>query len=303
METVSKETIDQVRAKTGLDEKTIRRAVDAIKDWLLQQPHLPHQYDEGQLERLFLRCKKSVERAKNVLDMYYTLRTALPEIFSNRDPAQEWFKKITSVRIFLPLPQLTEEFERVTISAITDRDPDKYSVYDAVKLLFMTLDVRMREDYYTSDVIIMDVNNFTIAHAVKYTIPIWKKIEVCGLRGFNSRLKAIHVINAGTYLDTTINMVKSLLKPKIAARIYAHRKGSESLKQHVPLKILPLEYGGEAGRMSDLWATWVKKLESNREWFLEQENLKSDESKRPGENIDTGELFGFQGSFRRLSLD
>lgn len=79
------------------------------------------------------------------------------------------------------MPQLTEEFERVTISAITDRDPDKYSVYDAVKLLFMTLDVRMREDYYTSDVIIMDVNNFTIAHAVKYTIPIWKKIEVCGL--------------------------------------------------------------------------------------------------------------------------
>jgi hypothetical protein len=30
--------------------------------------------------------------------MYYTLRTALPEIFSNRDPAQEWFRKITSVR-------------------------------------------------------------------------------------------------------------------------------------------------------------------------------------------------------------
>jgi hypothetical protein len=30
--------------------------------------------------------------------MYYTLRTALPEIFSNRDPAQEWFKAITGVR-------------------------------------------------------------------------------------------------------------------------------------------------------------------------------------------------------------
>jgi hypothetical protein len=50
------------------------------------------------LERLFLRCKNSVERAKDVLDMYYTLRTVLPEIFSNRDPAQEWFSKITSVR-------------------------------------------------------------------------------------------------------------------------------------------------------------------------------------------------------------
>jgi hypothetical protein len=44
METVNNEIIGAVRAKAGLDEKKIRRAVDAIKDWLQQQPHLPHQY-------------------------------------------------------------------------------------------------------------------------------------------------------------------------------------------------------------------------------------------------------------------
>jgi hypothetical protein len=44
METVSNETISLVRAKVGLDEKKIKRAVAAIKDWLLQQRHLPHQY-------------------------------------------------------------------------------------------------------------------------------------------------------------------------------------------------------------------------------------------------------------------
>jgi hypothetical protein len=44
METVSNETIAAVRAKAGLDEKKIRRAIDAIIDWLQQQPHLPHQY-------------------------------------------------------------------------------------------------------------------------------------------------------------------------------------------------------------------------------------------------------------------
>jgi hypothetical protein len=34
----------------------------------------------------FLRgCKFSLERTKEKLDMYYTLRTALPEFFSNRD--------------------------------------------------------------------------------------------------------------------------------------------------------------------------------------------------------------------------
>ncbi|PSN57147.1 hypothetical protein C0J52_01309 [Blattella germanica] len=178
MVTVSKETIDKVRIKENLDDKKIRRAVEALKNWLVQQPHLPQDKDDGQLERLFLRCKQSVERSKVTLDMYYTLRTALPEVFSNRDPDSQWFKLVTSLR-----------------------------------------------------------------------------------------------------------------------------KGADTLKQFISPKVLPLEYGGEAGKLRDLWADWVKKLEANRDWFLEQERYKSDESKRPGKIIDTGELFGFQGSFRRLSLD
>jgi len=35
----------------------------------------------------FLRgCKFSLERTKAKMDMYYTLRTALPEFYLNRDP-------------------------------------------------------------------------------------------------------------------------------------------------------------------------------------------------------------------------
>lgn len=41
-------------------------------------------------------------------------------------------------------------------------------------------------------------------------------------------------------------------------QIYIHRKGSNSLHQYLPIKILPLEYGGEAGRMSDLWGKLIK---------------------------------------------
>lgn len=36
----------------------------------------------------FLRgCKFSIERAKEKLDMFYTIRTAIPEFFTNRDPS------------------------------------------------------------------------------------------------------------------------------------------------------------------------------------------------------------------------
>jgi hypothetical protein len=37
----SKEIIEMVRAEFGLDEQSIKEAVDMLKEWLLLQPHLP----------------------------------------------------------------------------------------------------------------------------------------------------------------------------------------------------------------------------------------------------------------------
>ena len=38
----------------------------------------------------FLRgCKYSIERVKEKLDMYYTIRTALPELMIDRDPFEQ----------------------------------------------------------------------------------------------------------------------------------------------------------------------------------------------------------------------
>jgi hypothetical protein len=48
---------------------------------------------------------------------------------------------------------------------------------------------------------------------------------------------------------------------------------------------------------------WVKKMESYRGWFKEQESVKADESKRPGKPKTHDDLFGLQGSFRQLIID
>jgi hypothetical protein len=48
---------------------------------------------------------------------------------------------------------------------------------------------------------------------------------------------------------------------------------------------------------------WKKKLESYHDIFLVREQLKSDESKRPGHSVSSSELLGFEGSFRKLEVD
>lgn len=48
---------------------------------------------------------------------------------------------------------------------------------------------------------------------------------------------------------------------------------------------------------------WMKKMETYKEWFAEQENVKADESKRPGKPKTHDDLFGMEGSFRQLTID
>lgn len=57
---------------------------------------LPHcQFLDDQFILTYLRgCKFSLEKTKEKLDMYYTMRTLLPEYFKNRDPLQPEIQKI-----------------------------------------------------------------------------------------------------------------------------------------------------------------------------------------------------------------
>jgi len=37
-----------------------------------------------------IRCKNSIEKVKKTLDMYYTLRTNVPEVMTDWDTKGEW---------------------------------------------------------------------------------------------------------------------------------------------------------------------------------------------------------------------
>jgi hypothetical protein len=84
------------KAATELNEKPdqIHSNLVAIKQWLQKMPHINARTDD-QFLMIFLRsCKYRLESVKEKLDMFYTVRTALPKIIGKRDPLDEKTQKI-----------------------------------------------------------------------------------------------------------------------------------------------------------------------------------------------------------------
>ena len=58
------------------------------------QFHMIRVSDEGPLERWLIRCKNSTEKVKHKLDMYYALKTNVPDVMTGWDTEGDWFKSI-----------------------------------------------------------------------------------------------------------------------------------------------------------------------------------------------------------------
>jgi hypothetical protein len=80
-------------------------------------------------------------------------------------------------------------------------------------------------------------------------------------------------------------------------------KTSEDLFKTVPKEVLPEEYGGSGGKMEDIVAYWKAKVESYRDWFLQDAKYGTNEKKRPGKPKTSESVYGLDGSFRKLEVD
>lgn len=76
------------------------------------------------------------------------------------------------------------------------------------------------------------------------------------------------------------------------------------MHKHVPKRLLPKEYGGEAGSVESIINEWEKRIMSYRSYYLEEDTIYGvDEKLRVGQKKNSNTLFGVDGSFRQLAID
>jgi len=79
------------------------------------------------------------------------------------------------------MPQLTPEYDRVIFYTISSKDVTHFSLPNCIKLVLLVQEVRMSEDYCHSDIIILDLVNYTLGHVPKFSLTDLKKYELCAL--------------------------------------------------------------------------------------------------------------------------
>ncbi|XP_045539249.1 alpha-tocopherol transfer protein-like [Papilio machaon] len=106
-----------------------------------------------------------------------------------------------------------------------------------------------------------------------------------------------------SFIIPIINILKKLLKPKVAKRIYVYNSFNE-LNDLFSKSILPKEYGGDEITCDEITENWRKALQSDAwiEYFTEEDKVMSDETLRT-RFLNSDDFFGLEGSFRKLEVD
>ncbi|XP_073948139.1 alpha-tocopherol transfer protein-like [Choristoneura fumiferana] len=295
----------KIRIELKEDLDTCDRDVALIRDWLKKQPHLPDDWEYPCLITFLRGSSYSLEKCKRKLDMYFTMRTACPEFFNNRDITRPELKEVFVNKVQgPPLPGVTPNGRRVTLVRGIHPNLDSQQITDTLKLALMIGDVRLTEEKVGvgGDIYVLDAAVLGPSLLAKLSPSAIKKFMICVQEAFPVKLKEVHIINTSPIVERFVNFVKPFLKEKIRKRIHVHKDVKE-LYKYVPREMLPVEYGGDCSSMDVLQEQWRQKLEEYGDWFKAQESVKANEALRPGRPTNYDDLFGIDGSFRQLAID
>nr|CAD7264951.1 unnamed protein product [Timema shepardi] len=216
-----------------------------------------------------------MELAKSVIENHYTIKTHATELWGNRDPLSREIQDALDVTYMVLLPERDRSGNLVLLFRMANYEPSKFIQERAGKAFLMLNDVALLE------------------HG---TVPgLTLVLDSKGV-GFNflPRLANALLVLSSTAEDGEI---------EVRISIVIHSSGLEDFYKIVPNEILPKEYGGEAGPIEEAHKRSYEKMKQHRNWFIEEEKLRVDESKRLGKAKSASEVFGLEGSFKKLDID
>ncbi|KAK5638183.1 hypothetical protein RI129_012478 [Pyrocoelia pectoralis] len=277
--------------------------VMVLKEWAEKQPHLP---PVSELHLIFFlhSCYYSIEMAKTTIESFFTYRTHCPEMFRHRDLTSSKFRNHLEVADFLFLTPKTSSGDQILVFRLIDCEVAKFDFNEQIKIFDMSI-VQWLMQYGTSEglLIVADFEGAKLGHILKFNIVTMRKLLLYMQDALFIRLKSFHFINAGSYMDMLMNMFKPFLKRDLINSLHFHTESIRSLYQYIPIECLPSNYGGSQPSLNELHESKINTLMAYADYFTEDDSYIADETKRVGKPALLSEIFGVEGSFKKLDID
>jgi len=299
---------DSANKQYGETPELLESSLKDLKTWLTKSPHLHSiQQDDKTLEMFLRGCKFSLERTKEKLDTFHSIKGNIPEWFDDWDPFNPIIQEFLSSGVYLPLPGYDRKGRYVVMCQVGKINAAKVNLNDILKAVNMVVSTAIDGDRQTmvqGFVTIQDMEGVGMGHVSLFDFSTMKKLITMVETAWPLKPKAEHVLNMPSLMENMHNMLQGMMKQKMRDRTHVHKNGNlEKLHEDVGLDILPVEYGGSNGTIEELTKYWKKKVEDNRSNLMKLSKFKTDEAKRPGKPKSHSDLFGIEGSFRKLDID
>ncbi|XP_049878973.1 alpha-tocopherol transfer protein-like [Pectinophora gossypiella] len=293
-----------VEKEYGKNPDISRDDVHKLREWLKTQPHLPGEHlTELDLVIVYHCCERSAEVSKQVLDLHFTLRTLFAPFFKDRALDKKTDLAFDTV-LYAPLPTPTVHGYRAVYLRLLDPDPRNFMFVECVRTFMMMFDLWQQEEgTWPGFVIMIDMDRATMSHVAKLDIMAVRQVLYFLQECMLVKLKEVHFLNAPVFMDKVMMMLKPFMKKALLDMIRIHQAKAPELYQYIPKEAFPKEEGGEYKDHATIRDELIKRLYANKQFFVDENKRRVDQSKRPGKATTVEDLFGIQGSFKKLDID
>ncbi|KAK9754081.1 CRAL/TRIO domain [Popillia japonica] len=256
------------------NKELTKEDVNLLKDWMEKQPHLP-KISEFQIIIFLHSCYYKIEPTKTCIETF----------------------------LVAPLKKKTHDGYQIIYCKFFNTDANKFVFSDAVKVFDMVILLMLHQLGTAPGYLILgDLAGISFGHMTKFLPTHLMKFFLYFQEALPIRLKGLLFINIPPFMDKLMALLKPFMKKELLSCLKLYTNNFDELYKTIPRDCFPDEYGGEAGTTDELVKIWKENLIANTGFFVEDEELIADESKRVEKSRNDENIFGMQGTYRRFLI-
>lgn len=276
------------------NDEQVGKDLSDIKHWISSTPHMVNTRTDDLFLKLFLRgCNYNVKDTKEKLDMYFTVRSLLPNWFDNWDPTEANLQKIIRAGVFLPLQGYDKLGRYSILVRMGQIDPCIMAAEDCYKVFIMIFNMVLEGNVQAQTKgmsLIVDMEGMGACHSTMMNPNLLKKLVIVFQEAYPMDseilvdLSRLYFLNMPKILEKLFSIFLSFLNKRYKKMMKIQDKDCSTMSEEMGEDILPGEYGGSNRTCDELTSFWEEELTRQTPWLMAQRDFKTDESARVGKS-------------------